>query len=94
MNIRLSKYEKQAFRVIKLTCSPTSLMGIAVNNVVKDPTPENIRSLLMSILSQGKDNPPVMVSMLGYFDFANYISYHCKQDRKLQEVYSKFLYNA
>lgn len=94
MKIRLSKYEKQAFRVIKITCPPKSLMGVAIQNVIKAPTTENIRSLLCSILSQGKDNPSMMVTMLGFFDLPTYIAHHSKADQNLQEVYSKFLYNA
>lgn len=94
MNIRLSKYEKQAFRVIKVTCPPKSLMGIAVDNVIKAPTAENIRGLLISIFTQGKDNPPMMVAMLGFFDAPSFIAHHCKTDKKLRTVYSKLLYNA
>lgn len=94
MNIRLSKYEKQAFRAIKITCPPKSLMGIAVDNVVKAPTAGNIRGLLISILTQGKDNPPMMVAMLGFFDAPSFIAHHCKTDKKMQAVYHKFLYHA
>jgi hypothetical protein len=92
MKIRLSKYEKQAFRAIKITCSPNSLMGIAVQNVIDEPTAENIRDLLISIFTQGKDNQPMMVAMLGFFDAPSFIAHHCKTDRTLRDIYSKFLY--
>lgn len=92
MKIRLSRYEKQAFRAIKITCPPKSLMGIAVNNVIKAPTAENIRGLLISIFTQGKDNPTMMVAMLGFFDAPSFIAHHCKTDKKLQAVYCKYIY--
>lgn len=92
MKIRLSKHEKQAFRAIKITCSQNSLMGIAVQNVIDVPTAENIRGLLISILTQGKDNPQMMVAMLGFFDAPTYIAHHCKTDRNLNKIYNNFLY--
>lgn len=72
-SVRLSKVEKQAFRVIKITVNRNTVWGFAIAQVIQDPTPEKVKELFQTICEQWQDNPEKMFKILGFFDLPKFL---------------------
>lgn len=72
MNVQLSKAEKQAFKVLKLTINPKKLLGITIKEL--DPTPENIKAFLNELLQQFAGNPNATFEAVGFFDLPKFLA--------------------
>lgn len=70
--MQLTKAEKQAFKVLKLTIDPKKLLGITIKQL--DPTPENIRQFLNEVLQQFAGSPAATFQAVGFFDLPKFLN--------------------
>lgn len=73
-SVKLSKVEKQAFKVMKITTDRNSVWGRCIENVFNEPTPERIKELFSAICEQWPDNPALMFEILGFFDLPKFLN--------------------
>lgn len=70
--MKLTKAEKQAFKILKLTIDPKKLLGITIAQL--DPTPENIRRFLNELLWQFEAAPAATFETVGFFDLPKFLN--------------------
>lgn len=65
MTTQLSHNEKQAFIHLH-SVSPRTHYGIAIHEILKQPSQDRIRGLFSELVSQLRDDPPQMLKLLGF----------------------------
>lgn len=74
MSVQLSKTEKKALSILKISVNKKTLWGAAIDKTIKKkPKPEEVKELLKTITEQWQDNPKMMLKILGYFDLPKFL---------------------
>ncbi len=73
--IRLSKKEKQALKILKISVNENTISGISIKMQIEEkPSPEVVKSLFKTIIEQWNDNPGLMFKILGFFDLPKFLN--------------------